>query len=166
MVADALADVDGLDLAVVAEQARPSPTRSAAPTPRSSRRWPRSRATPPPGDQPRGVRLLRDRYGFEVVGTVIPSGTTLAEPSSAELSELVEVVEAEGVPRSSPTPHRPPTWPMCSPTRPVGASRWSSCSESLGDEGSGGETYLELIRTNAIGSCPLWPEVGADVVHC
>jgi zinc/manganese transport system substrate-binding protein len=38
-----------------------------------------------------------DRYGFEVVGTVIPGGATLADPSSAELAGLVEVLIDEGV---------------------------------------------------------------------
>ena len=38
-----------------------------------------------------------DRYGFEVVGTVIPGGTTLADPSSAELAELVEVMTDEEI---------------------------------------------------------------------
>lgn len=39
-----------------------------------------------------------DRYGFTVVGVVIPGGSTLAEPSSAELAALVEVVRDLGVP--------------------------------------------------------------------
>jgi zinc/manganese transport system substrate-binding protein len=38
-----------------------------------------------------------DRYDFEVVGVVIPGGSTLAEPSSAELSALVQVMRDEGV---------------------------------------------------------------------
>lgn len=38
-----------------------------------------------------------ERYGFEVVGVVIPGGSTLGDPSSAELAELVEVMEREGV---------------------------------------------------------------------
>jgi zinc/manganese transport system substrate-binding protein len=33
------------------------------------------------------------RYGFTVVGTVIPGGTTLGAPSSAELSALVDLIE-------------------------------------------------------------------------
>lgn len=40
---------------------------------------------------------LADRYGYEVVGSVIPSTTTLAEPSSAELAELAATMQAEGV---------------------------------------------------------------------
>lgn len=40
---------------------------------------------------------LADRYGYEVVGAVVPSITTDAEPSSADLAELVDVINAEGV---------------------------------------------------------------------
>ena len=38
-----------------------------------------------------------DRYGFEVIGAVIPGGATLADPSSAQLAALVEEIVAEGV---------------------------------------------------------------------
>lgn len=37
------------------------------------------------------------RYGFEVVGVVIPGGSTLANPSSAELASLVGEIESAGV---------------------------------------------------------------------
>ncbi|MEM8862439.1 MAG: metal ABC transporter substrate-binding protein, partial [Chloroflexota bacterium] len=36
-------------------------------------------------------------YGFEVVGTVLPSLSTNADPSAGELAELIELMEAEGV---------------------------------------------------------------------
>lgn len=39
-----------------------------------------------------------DRYGLEVVGVIIPGGSTLANPSSAELAELVQVVNELAVP--------------------------------------------------------------------
>ena len=39
-----------------------------------------------------------DRYGFELVGAVIPGGTTVDAASAAELAELAELVESEGVP--------------------------------------------------------------------
>ena len=39
-----------------------------------------------------------ERYGFEVVGTVIPSGSTTDGASAGALAELAEVIEAEGVP--------------------------------------------------------------------
>jgi zinc/manganese transport system substrate-binding protein len=34
-----------------------------------------------------------DRYGFVVIGTVIPGGSSLGDPSSADLAELVAVIE-------------------------------------------------------------------------
>lgn len=39
-----------------------------------------------------------DRYGFVVVGTVIPGGSSLGDPSSAGLAELVAVIEREQSP--------------------------------------------------------------------
>ena len=38
-----------------------------------------------------------DRYGFEIVGVVIPGGATLAEPSARDVVELAETVAREGV---------------------------------------------------------------------
>jgi zinc/manganese transport system substrate-binding protein len=37
------------------------------------------------------------QYDFEILATVIPSMTTLAEPSPQELHELVELIRAEGI---------------------------------------------------------------------
>jgi zinc/manganese transport system substrate-binding protein len=39
-----------------------------------------------------------DRYGFQVIGIIIPGGSTLAEPSSAEIAALVETIVANKVP--------------------------------------------------------------------
>jgi ABC-type Zn uptake system ZnuABC Zn-binding protein ZnuA len=38
-----------------------------------------------------------DRYGFELVGTVIPGLSSQGEVSAAELAELADTIEAEGV---------------------------------------------------------------------
>ena len=43
-------------------------------------------------------RYFAERYGFEIVGTIIPGGSTLAEPSSAEIAELVETIVTNDVP--------------------------------------------------------------------
>jgi len=91
-----------------------------------------------------------DRYDFEVIGAVVPGGSTAAGPSPAALGDLVQTIEDAGVPAifvdsSSPTQL----------AEAVAAESGSDVevvslfSESLGDEGSGGETYLEMIRTNA-----------------
>jgi zinc/manganese transport system substrate-binding protein len=37
-----------------------------------------------------------DRYDFEILGVIVPGGSTLAEPSSAHLADLVEVMEDSG----------------------------------------------------------------------
>lgn len=39
-----------------------------------------------------------DRYGFEVIGTVIPGLSTADEPSARELATLVEAIRSTGVP--------------------------------------------------------------------
>ena len=43
------------------------------------------------------LAYFAERYDFEVVGTVLPAGSTVAEPSAAGLAQLVEAMEAAGV---------------------------------------------------------------------
>jgi zinc/manganese transport system substrate-binding protein len=91
-----------------------------------------------------------DRYGFEVVGTVIPSGSTLAEPSAADLGDLVGRIERDGIPALF-VDASAPTGLVDVVADEVGSDvdvveLWS---ESLGDEGSPASTYVGLIRTDA-----------------
>jgi zinc/manganese transport system substrate-binding protein len=90
-----------------------------------------------------------DRYGFEVVGAVIPAGTTQAEPSAAQLDELAHTIEDQHVPAifvetSSPTRLADALADEVGDVEVV-----ELFSESLGDEGSRGETYAAMMRTNA-----------------
>lgn len=93
---------------------------------------------------------LADAYGFEIAGTVIPSGTTLAEPSSADLQALVELIGAEGV-RAIFANSTEPT----ALADAVAAEAGSDVSvvtlyvDSLGEPGSGADTYIGLMQTNA-----------------
>ena len=41
---------------------------------------------------------LASRHGFEIVGVIIPGGTTIAEPSSADLAALVDVLAELDIP--------------------------------------------------------------------
>ena len=41
-------------------------------------------------------QYFAQRYGFEVVGTVLPSVTTEYDPTAQELAELIETIEHEG----------------------------------------------------------------------
>ena len=41
---------------------------------------------------------LAERYGFRVIGAVIPGGATLAAPSASDLADLADAVREAGVP--------------------------------------------------------------------
>ena len=90
------------------------------------------------------------RYGFEVVGTVIPSGTTLAEPSSAELAALVEEIERRAVPAIFAETTEPTTLADAIASE---AGQEVTVVElytgSLGEAGSGADTLIGMLRTNA-----------------
>lgn len=93
---------------------------------------------------------LAERYGFEVVGTVIPGGTTLAEPSARELAALAGIIEEEDVPAIFGETTDP-----SSLAEAVGAEVGRPVrvvllyTESLGPPGSGAETYPDMLLTNA-----------------
>jgi zinc/manganese transport system substrate-binding protein len=91
-----------------------------------------------------------DRYDFEVVGTVIPGGTVGEETSGGDLAELADVMRREGV--------RAVFGETSAPARlaetladEVGAQVEvvELFTESLGEPGSGAETYVDLLRTDA-----------------
>ena len=93
---------------------------------------------------------LADVYGYEVAGTVIPAGTTLAEPSSADLAELVKVMQDEGV-RVVFANTADPTALSDAVAAEVGddVQVVSLYVGSLGGPGSGAEDYISMMRTNA-----------------
>lgn len=90
-----------------------------------------------------------DRYGIEVVGTVIPSLSTSAQPSAGEVTALVETIKRTGVKtifaESSVNPKVERAIADESGAR-VGAELWA---DSLGPQGSDGETYIGSIAANA-----------------
>jgi zinc/manganese transport system substrate-binding protein len=93
---------------------------------------------------------LADVYDFEIVGVVIPGGSTLGDPSSAELAELVEVINAEQVPAiftdlSSPSGLAEAVAEEAgSEVAVVGLY-----TESIGEPGSGADTLIGMLTTNA-----------------
>jgi zinc/manganese transport system substrate-binding protein len=93
---------------------------------------------------------LAEEYGYEIAGVVIPGGSTLAEPSSAELSALVETIRAEGV-----TSIFANTSESGALAEAVAAEAGSSVKvvtlyiEGPGGPGSGAETYVDMMRENA-----------------
>ena len=87
-----------------------------------------------------------DLYGFEVVGVVL-SITTDVEPSAGDLADLVEEVKEEGVPAvfGETTVSERLAQAVASES---GAELVRLYSGSLGPEGSGAATYIEMVRTN------------------
>ncbi len=90
-----------------------------------------------------------DRYDFEVIGTVIPGGSTTDGASAGELAELAEVVEAEGVPAIFADTSSANELADTLAAEVGDIAVVELFTESLGDDGSGGGTYLEMVRTNA-----------------
>ena len=73
---------------------------------------------------------LAAAYGYTVAGTVIPGGSTLAEPSSAELAALAATVRRPGSRRSSPTRPTRRRWSTRWPRRSA-TSRWSTSTSTV-----------------------------------
>ena len=90
-----------------------------------------------------------ERYDVEVVGALIPSRSTQAQPSSGETAELVEQIEREGVETIFPESALNPELERVVADEAgasVGESLWG---DSLGPEGSDGETYVEALASDA-----------------
>lgn len=90
-----------------------------------------------------------ERYGLEIVGAVIPSQTTRAQPSAQDVAALIELIEREGVhavfPESSLSPDVAEAV-----ARQTGASADRDLyGDSLGEAGSPGSTYLGMEAANA-----------------
>ena len=88
------------------------------------------------------------RYGLTVVGTVIPSLETTAEPSAEEIAALLDVIEREGVPAVfAETSANPDLAREVAEQAGVEIVE-NLYTESLGEPGSGADTYLGLMATD------------------
>jgi len=91
-----------------------------------------------------------DRYGFEILGVVIPGGSTLAEPSSAELAELVQVMEQASTKVIFAETTEPSALADAVAAELGGDVQVVELfTESLGGPGSSAETLQEMLVTNA-----------------
>ena len=90
-----------------------------------------------------------DAYGYKIAGVVVPGGSTLGDPSSAELAELTETINDAGVPA------------IFSNTADATALIEAVAAEageievvplyvgSIGEPGSGADSYEGMVRSNA-----------------
>ena len=90
-----------------------------------------------------------DRYGFEVVGAVIPSGSTTDGASAGDLSRLAGVIEDEGVPAIFADTSSSNDLVDALAAEAGDVEVVELFSESLGEPGGDGATYLDMQRTNA-----------------
>ncbi|MDZ7674796.1 MAG: metal ABC transporter substrate-binding protein [Acidimicrobiales bacterium] len=91
-----------------------------------------------------------ERYDFEVIGTVIPSGSTADGSSAGTLADLAETVRDQGVPA---------VFADNSASDDLARTLADEVGDdiavvelftgSLGEQGSEAATYVEMIRTNA-----------------
>lgn len=88
------------------------------------------------------------RYGLELVGAVIPSLSSQAQPSSRDLRSLVAQIRRQGVraifPESSLNPKLEKAVSRESGAK-VGGALWA---DTLGPSGSSGATYIASIQSN------------------
>jgi ABC-type Zn uptake system ZnuABC Zn-binding protein ZnuA len=90
-----------------------------------------------------------DRYGIEVIGALIPSMSTQAQPSAKDIDGLVEQIESEGVEAIFPEAAVSKKLEQAVSRETgaeVGGELWA---DTLGPEGSSGASYLEAMRANA-----------------
>ena len=92
---------------------------------------------------------LADRFDFEVVGAIIPGGTTLAAPSASDLADLVTAVEETGVPAifaESSSPDR--LVQALASEADVHVDVIELFTESLTESDGGAPDYLTMMRVN------------------
>lgn len=89
-----------------------------------------------------------DRYGFDVIGVIIPGGSTLAEPSAADLDELSQRIDETGTPAIFADTSSPTRLADALANEGTNVAVVELHAESLGGPGSGAATYLEMVRDN------------------
>jgi zinc/manganese transport system substrate-binding protein len=92
---------------------------------------------------------LAQRFGFTVIGAVVPSGTTLAAPSAADLQSLVGAIDSARVPAIFVDSSQPEKLArVLAEEAGVDVAIVSLYSESLSPPGTPGATYLDMMRAN------------------
>ena len=94
-------------------------------------------------------RYWAERYGFEVIGTIIPSVSTGAAPTARHLADLERTIQRQRIPAV-----------FVEAGESAGLARQVAedtgvklvddlYTHGLGEPGSGATTYLDLMRHNA-----------------
>ncbi|MGF2949612.1 zinc ABC transporter substrate-binding protein AztC [Microbacterium alcoholitolerans] len=92
---------------------------------------------------------LAQRFDFDVIGAVIPGGTTLAAPSASDLADLVHAIEETGVPTifaESSSPDR--LVQALAREADIHVDVVELYTESLTEAHGGAPDYLTMMRVN------------------
>jgi ABC-type Zn uptake system ZnuABC Zn-binding protein ZnuA/ABC-type Mn2+/Zn2+ transport system permease subunit len=89
------------------------------------------------------------RYGIDVVGAVIPSQTTQAQPSAQDLGALIGLIKREGVEAVFPESSLSPKVAEAIASQTGASAEYTLYGDTLGPEGSDGATYLGMEAANA-----------------
>lgn len=90
-----------------------------------------------------------DRYGFEIVGTVVPSGSTTDGAAAGDLARLAQLVRDEGVPAIFAENVASDSLAQALADEVGGEVEVVELfTDSLG-EGAAAGSYVEMVRTNA-----------------
>ena len=95
------------------------------------------------------LAYFAEAYNFAVAGVVVPGGSTLAEPSSAELAELTEVIEETGVPAIFVNTASPTDLADALANEVGEIAIVPLYIGSVGGPDSGAESYQDMMTTNA-----------------
>jgi ABC-type Zn uptake system ZnuABC Zn-binding protein ZnuA/ABC-type Mn2+/Zn2+ transport system permease subunit len=90
-----------------------------------------------------------NRYGIQVVGAVIPSQTTQAQPNAQDLSDLSDVVRSEHVKAIFPESSLSPKLAETIASQTGATADHTLYGDTLGPDGSSGDTYLKMEAANA-----------------
>ena len=151
LVATRLAATTGLDAAPFQERAA-----TYAGAARAAETQARSLLAGLPADQRKlitnhdALGYFAQRFNLEVIGTVIPGFSTLAEPSAADLGKLVALIKANNV-KAIFSESIAPAKLITSLAREAGSqiSVVELSTDTLGEPGSATATYPGLIVTTA-----------------
>ena len=92
---------------------------------------------------------LASRYGFQLVGTIVPGGSNLASPSPRDVSDLIDAIETEGVSAVFTDAAEPDSLATLIADESDGSVEVIELYiGALGPTGSGADSYVGMIRVN------------------
>jgi len=92
---------------------------------------------------------LADRYDIQVVGSAVPALSTQAQPSSGETADLVDLIEDGGVRAVFPEAGLSGELEEAIANEADVAVGGELYADSLGEEGTAGDSYLGALTANA-----------------